>query len=94
MNSTTGGWFCPVLAEQHFHFHSVVAGRLQDPPAGSNYGEKVKVPLRRVWGVCVCEGRVWCVCVKGGGIVFDLDSVRCEPRTHGIESHHLTEPEP
>ena len=69
MNSTTGGWFCPVLAERHFHFHSVVAGRLQDPPVGSNYGEKVKVPLRRVWGgsgVCVCEGRVWCVCVNGG----------------------------
>ena len=34
------------------------------------------------------------MCVKGGGIVFDLDSVRCEPRTHGIESHHLTEPDP
>ena len=34
-----------------------------------------------------------CVC-EGGGIVFDLDSVRCEPRTHGIESHHLTEPDP
>ena len=27
-----------------------------------------------------------CVCEGGGGIVFDLDSVRCEPRTHGIES--------
>ena len=35
-----------------------------------------------------------CVCEGGGGIVFDLDSVRCEPRTHGIESHHLTEPDP
>ena len=47
---------CPVLAERHFHFHSVVAGRLQDPPAGSNYGEKVK---SRSGGsgeglVCVC----------------------------------------
>ena len=52
---------CPVLAERHFHFHSVVAGRLQDPPAGSNYGEKVKVPLRRVRG-----GSGVCVCVKGG----------------------------
>ena len=35
-----------------------------------------------------------CVCEGGGGIVFDLDSVRCEPRTHGIESHYLTEPDP
>ena len=50
-----------MLAERHFHFHSVVAGRLQDPPAGSNYGEKVKVPLRRVRG-----GSGVCVCVKGG----------------------------
>ena len=60
-----------MLAERHFHFHSVVAGRLQDPPAGSNYGEKVKVPLRRVRGgsgVCVCVkgGSGVCVCVKGG----------------------------
>ena len=69
MNSTTGGWFCPVLAEQHFHFHSVVAGRLQDPPAGSNYGEKVKVPLRRVRGgsgVCVCVKEGSGKCVWGG----------------------------
>ena len=35
-----------------------------------------------------------CVCEGGGDIVFDLDSVRCEPRAHGIESHYLTEPEP
>ena len=34
-----------MLAGRDFHFHSVVAGRLEDPPAGSNYGKKVKVPL-------------------------------------------------
>ena len=43
-----------------------------------------------------------CVCVKGGsgvyvggrGIVFDLDLIRCEPRTHGNESHYLIESDP
>ena len=39
-----------IMPKRHFHFHSVVVGRLQDPPAGSNYGKKVKVPLRRVRG--------------------------------------------
>ena len=58
----------------------------------------MKVPLRRVRGgsgVCVCVkgGSGVCVCV-GGGIVFDLDSIRCEPRTHGNESPYLIEPYP
>ena len=41
--------------------------------------------------VCVKGGSGVCVC-GGGGIVFDMDSIRCEPRTHGNESHYLIEP--
>ena len=77
-----------MLAERHFHFHSVVEGRLRTIlQPGHNYGKKVKVPLRRVRGG---SG----VCVGGGGGVFDLDLIRCEPRTHGNESHYLIEPYP
>ena len=71
-----------MLAERHFHFHSVVAGRLQDPPAGSNYGKKVKVPFRRVRGgsgvcmVCVKGGSDMCVCGGGDSVSLGFGSMR------------------
>ena len=77
-----------MLAERHFYFHSVVASRLQDHPAAwpqlRKESESAAQEGQGRSGVCVCVkgGSGVCVCVWGGDIVFNMDSIRCEYRTH------------
>ena len=50
-----------IMHERHFHFYSVVAGRLQDHPAAWPQLQKESESAAQDG-----QGRVWCVCVKGG----------------------------
>ena len=61
-----------MLAEWHFHFHSVVAGRLQDHPVAwpqlwKESESAAQDGQGRVWWVCVCVKGGSGVCVCGGG---------------------------